>query len=59
MKTKSFNKLKLDDKIIMCGSDRVQSGIIQNFIDRGAIFIVNWGMTEVGPVAINRNFVPV
>ena len=42
----------------MCGSDRVQSGIIQNFIDRGAIFIVNWGMTEVGPVAINRNFVP-
>ena len=58
MKTKSFDSLNLEDKIIMCGSDRVQSGIIQNFIDRGAIFIVNWGMTEVGPVAINRTFVP-
>ncbi|MBG10967.1 MAG: hypothetical protein CMD92_07355 [Gammaproteobacteria bacterium] len=58
MKTKSFDSLNLEDKIIMCGSDRVQSGIIQNFIDRGAIFIVNWGMTEVGPVAINRTFEP-
>ena len=58
MKTKSFDSLNLEDKIIMCGSDRVQSGIIQNFIDRGAIFIVNWGMTEVGPVAINRKFEP-
>lgn len=58
MRTKSFNKLNLNDITIMCGSDRVQSRIIQNFIDRGANFIVNWGMTEVGPVAINKTFKP-
>jgi len=58
MKTKSFNSLNLQDKIIMCGSDRVHSSIIKEFINKGAIFIVNWGMTEVGPVAINKTFVP-
>ena len=58
MKTKSFKNLNLEDKIITCGSDRVQSRIIQNFIDRGCTFIVNWGMTEVGPIAINKTFVP-
>ncbi len=58
MKTKSFKNLNLEGKIITCGSDRVQSRIIQNFIDRGCTFIVNWGMTEVGPIVINKTFVP-
>lgn len=58
IKTKSFKNLNLEGKIIVCGSDRVQSGIVQNFIDRGCTFIVNWGMTEVGPIAINKTFVP-
>tara|TARA_B100000674_G_scaffold128463_1_gene98951 strand:- start:166 stop:843 length:678 start_codon:yes stop_codon:yes gene_type:complete len=58
MKTKSFKDLNLEGKIITCGSDRVHSSIIQSFIDKGSTFIVNWGMTEVGPVAINKTFVP-
>ena len=58
MKTKSFDKLNLDGITIMCGSDRVSSNIIQNYIDRGCTFIVNWGMTEIGPCAINKIFKP-
>tara|TARA_R110000772_G_C13308970_1_gene439676 strand:+ start:1108 stop:1797 length:690 start_codon:yes stop_codon:yes gene_type:complete len=58
MKTRGFNSVNLNDITIMCGSDRVNSGIIQSFIDRGATFIANWGMTEVGPVAINQTFNP-
>tara|TARA_B100000886_G_C20419994_1_gene491072 strand:- start:510 stop:1208 length:699 start_codon:yes stop_codon:yes gene_type:complete len=58
MKTKSFKNLNLEGKIVTCGSDRVHSSIIQSFIDRGCTFIVNWGMTECGPIAINKTFVP-
>ena len=58
MKTKSFKTLNLEDIIITCGSDRVHSSIIQSFIDRGCTFIANWGMTECGPIAINKTFVP-
>tara|TARA_R110000868_G_scaffold46871_1_gene154453 strand:- start:101 stop:790 length:690 start_codon:yes stop_codon:yes gene_type:complete len=58
IKTKTFGSLNLAGITIMCGSDRVHSSIIQSFIDRGATFIANWGMTEVGPVAINSTFNP-
>jgi len=58
MKTKGFQDLNLSGIIIMCGSDRVTSTIIQAFVDRGATFIANWGMTEVGPVAINKTYKP-
>ena len=58
IKTRGFNTLNLSGITIMCGSDRVHSRIIQSFIDRGATFIANWGMTEVGPVAINSMFTP-
>ena len=58
MKTKSFERLNLDGITVMCGSDRVNTSIIQNFIDRGCTFIVNWGMTEIGPCAINKTFKP-
>ena len=58
MKTKGFQDLNLSGITIMCGSDRVTSTIIQAFIDRGATFIANWGMTEVGPVAINKTYKP-
>jgi acyl-CoA synthetase (AMP-forming)/AMP-acid ligase II len=58
IKTKSFSDIDLTSITIMCGSDRVQSNIIRSFIQQGATFIVNWGMTEVGPVAINKTFRP-
>ena len=58
IKTRGFSSVNLTGITIMCGSDRVHSSIIQSFIDRGATFIANWGMTEVGPVAINSTFNP-
>jgi acyl-CoA synthetase (AMP-forming)/AMP-acid ligase II len=58
MKTRGFNTVNLSGITVMCGSDRVHSNIITSFIDRGATFITNWGMTEVGPVAINQTFNP-
>jgi acyl-CoA synthetase (AMP-forming)/AMP-acid ligase II len=58
MKTRGFNTVNLSGITVMCGSDRVHSSIIQSFNDRGATFITNWGMTEVGPVAINQTFNP-
>ena len=56
MATKTFIKLDLTGITIMCGSDRVHSSIIKAFIEQGATFIANWGMSEVGPVAINKTF---
>ena len=58
MKTRGFNTVNLSGITVMCGSDRVHSSIIRLFTDRGATFITNWGMTEVGPVAINQTFNP-
>jgi len=58
LKTKGFEELDLTGITIMCGSDRVSSQLIQAYIDRGATFIANWGMTEVGPVAINKTYKP-
>ena len=59
MATKTWkNGFDLNGITIMCGSDRVHSSIIKAFIDKGATFIANWGMSEVGPVAINKIFKP-
>ena len=58
IKTKSFRKLDLSGITIMCGSDRVGEYIINSFTEKGATFIANWGMTEIGPVAINKTFKP-
>jgi hypothetical protein len=41
---------------VACGSDNVSFDIIEAFVQRGAIFMCNWGMTEIGPVAINTVF---
>lgn len=58
MKTKGFQEADLTDITVMCGSDRVSNDTINAFTNRGANFIVNWGMTEVGPCAINKRFKP-
>ena len=59
MGTKTFKSgLSLEGITIMCGSDRVPATTIQAFINIGARFIANWGMSEVGPVAINQTFNP-
>ena len=57
-KTKGWQNLDLRDKIIACGSDRVPAECINKFVGKGATFITNWGMSEIGPIAINKTFTP-
>lgn len=56
MGTKDFWKLDLKNLWVTCGSDRVDWNIIESFVKQGCTFMVNWGMTEVGPCAINTVF---
>ena len=58
MKTKNFATCDLTGKIVCMGSDVIPSKHIQAFIDKGATVIPNWGMSEVGPNAINKIFSP-
>ena len=57
-RTKSWADIDLTGKIIACGSDRVPASIINKFVDKGCTFIANWGMSEIGPIAINKTFTP-
>lgn len=54
--TKNFNRLDLNGVFVACGSDSVTFEIIEAFVERGAIFMCNWGMTEIGPITINTVF---
>jgi acyl-coenzyme A synthetase/AMP-(fatty) acid ligase len=56
MLTKGFQTLDLSGVWITCGADPVQWNVIEAFVDLGATFLVNWGMSEVGPMAINTRF---
>lgn len=56
MKTKDFYKLDLSNVWITCGSDPVSWDIIEAFVKQGATFMTNWGMSEIGPCAINTVF---
>ena len=56
MRTKGFKDLDLTGIWVTCGSDPVEWNIIEAFVNRGATFMANWGMSEVGPCAINRVF---
>lgn len=56
MGTKAFETIDLHGIWITCGSDPVTWDIIEAFTKRGATFMVNWGMTEIGPCAINKVF---
>jgi acyl-CoA synthetase (AMP-forming)/AMP-acid ligase II len=56
MNTKTFNNVNLKGLFITCGSDNVPFDIIQAFVSRGATFMCNWGMTEIGPITINTIF---
>jgi len=53
MGTKSWKTAELDGLWVTCGSDRVEFDMIEQFVERGATFMANWGMSEVGPIAIN------
>jgi len=54
--TKGFWTKDFKGVHITCGSDKVGWNTIEHFVKRGATFTTNWGMTEVGPCAINTTF---
>lgn len=56
MMTKGFWELDLKGVTITCGAEPVTWDIIEAFVPRGCKFIVNWGMSEIGPIAINHIF---
>jgi acyl-CoA synthetase (AMP-forming)/AMP-acid ligase II len=56
IKTKGFKNLNLNGIWITCGSDPVEWYIIELFVGKGAAFMVNWGMSEIGPLTINKVF---
>ena len=56
MLTKSFQDLNLKGVWITCGSEPVDWELITKFVEKGCQFMVNWGMTEIGPCAINTVF---
>ena len=56
MQTKNFSTLDLAGVFVTCGSDNVTFEIIEAFVEHGAVFMCNWGMTEIGPVTINTVF---
>lgn len=45
-------------RTVMCGSDCVQRWHVEFFTDRGCHFIINYGLTEAGPIIINHRFEP-
>jgi acyl-CoA synthetase (AMP-forming)/AMP-acid ligase II len=56
MKTKGFKNCNLSGKWILGGSDPVSWEMIEAFVSKGAVVQPNWGMSEVGPIAINTVF---
>ena len=54
--TKKFSELNLSHLWVTCGSDPVEWTTIRKFVERGATFMTNWGMTEIGPIAINATY---
>lgn len=56
MMTKSFKNINLSGLWVTCGSDPVSWNIIEAFVTRGCTFMANWGMSEIGPIAINVVF---
>lgn len=56
MMTKQFHHLDLTGIWVTCGADPVTWHIIESFVNKGAKFLTNWGMSEVGPIAISTLF---
>lgn len=56
MKTKGFKDCNLSGKWILGGSDPVSWEMIEAFVSKGAVVQPNWGMSEVGPMAINKTY---
>ncbi|MCZ0932995.1 MAG: AMP-binding protein [Oligoflexia bacterium] len=56
---KAFKQNKINFKsyrLIICGSDIVSKKLADFFVGRVDEFIVNYGMTEAGPIILNHSF---
>jgi acyl-CoA synthetase (AMP-forming)/AMP-acid ligase II len=56
MSRHNFHDYDLTGKWILAGSDPITWDMITAFVKQGATLQCNWGMSEVGPVAINHIF---
>ena len=56
MKTVEFENMDFTGVTITCCSGPVSWDIIEAFVSRGCRFVVSWGTTEIGPVAIGHVF---
>ncbi len=56
IKKKEFKNLNLKGIWVTCGSVCVEWHIIESFVKQGATFMANWGMSEIGPLTINKIF---
>ena len=56
IKTKGFKNANFTGKVIAMGSDVIPWDHIHKFVSKGATVIANWGMSEIGPCAINTKF---
>ena len=56
IKTKGFKDANFKGKVIAMGSDIIPWDHIRKFVSKGATVIANWGMSEIGPCAINTTF---
>lgn len=54
--TKNFYSLDLSKVWVSIGADPVEWFVIEAFVKQGATVMSNWGMSEIGPVAINTVF---
>jgi acyl-coenzyme A synthetase/AMP-(fatty) acid ligase len=56
MSTKQFKDCNLSGLFILTGADPVEWYLIEEFVKKGATVCSNWGMTEIGPICINKTF---
>jgi len=56
MMTKGFRDCDLTGIRILGGSNPVSYDMIEAFVSKGALVQPNWGMSEIGPIAINIVF---
>ena len=56
IKTKGFKDCDLSYKTITLGSDPIPWEHISELVEKGATVICNWGMSEIGPCAINKTY---
>lgn len=58
IKTKGFKSADFTGQFIALGSDKIPARHVNALTERGATVLSNWGMSEIGPCAINKLYQP-